>query len=83
MSGFGPRTYLVGQLLPVMLSNHPGGAITAQSTAEALDEVIRMTLYIADLTIGRMGKQIVHDFEVNTCTHCEGARMNPHKSHQL
>jgi len=63
MSGFGPRTYLVGQLLPVMIANHPGGAITSQSTAEALDEAIRMTLYIADLTIGRMGKQIVHDFE--------------------
>lgn len=63
MSGFGPRTYLVGQLLPMMLANHPGGAITSQSTAEALDEVIRMTLYITDLTISRMGWQIKHDFE--------------------
>ncbi len=63
MSGFGPRTYLVGQLLPVMLANHPGGVVNGQSTAEALDEAIRMTLYIADLTIARMGKQVVHDFE--------------------
>ena len=63
MSGFGARTYLVGQLLPVMLANHPGGAITSQSTPDALDDAIRITLYIADLTIARMGSQIVHDFE--------------------
>lgn len=61
--GFGPRTYLVGQLLPVMIKNHPGGEITSQSTAEALDEVIRLTLYIADLTLARMGQEIVHDWE--------------------
>ena len=72
MSGFGQRTYLVGQLLPTMIANHPGGGITAQSTAEALDEAIRMTLYIADLTISRMGLQITHDFEVNTCTRPSG-----------
>lgn len=61
--GFGARTYLVGQLLPLMLANHPGGAVTAQSTAEALNEAIRMTLYIADLTLARMGNQIEHDWE--------------------
>jgi hypothetical protein len=61
--GFGPRTYLVGQLLPVMIKNHPGGEITAQSTAEALDEAIRLTLYIADLTLARMGKEIKHDWQ--------------------
>lgn len=55
MSAFGPRTYLIGKLLPVMLANHPGGYITSQSTAESLDEAVRMTLYIVDLTIARMG----------------------------
>lgn len=72
MSGFGPRTYLVGRLLPVMIANHPGGAITSQSTAESLDEAIRLTLYIADLTLSRMGTQIVHDFEVTNCTRIAG-----------
>jgi hypothetical protein len=33
------------------------------TTSEKLDEAIRVTLYIADLTLARMGKQIVHDFE--------------------
>lgn len=71
MSGFGARTYLVGQLLPVMLAHHPGGAITSQSTAEALDEAIRVTLYITDLTLARMGKQVVHDFEENNAQSTE------------
>lgn len=60
MSGFGPRTYLVGQILPLMLTRHPGGG---DSTAESLDEVIRITLYIVDLTMARMGRKITHDFE--------------------
>lgn len=63
MGAIGPRTYLVGQLLPTMLANHPGGAITSQSTADALNEVIRMTLFIADLTLARMGQEIKHDWE--------------------
>lgn len=63
MSGFGTRTYLVGCILPTLLAKHPGGAISGQSTAESLDEVIRLTLYIADLTLARMGMQIKHDFE--------------------
>jgi hypothetical protein len=61
--GFGPRTYLVGQLLPLMLRDM-AAPVTA-TTAEKLDEAIRLSLYIADLTLARMGKQIVHDWEEN------------------
>lgn len=55
MSAIGPRTYLVGKVLPVMLAHAPGsGKIDVQATADALDETIRLTLYIVDLTLARM-----------------------------
>ncbi len=59
--GFGPRTYLVGQLLPAILRDM-ATPMTA-TTAEKLDEAIRITLYIADLTLARMGREIKHDWE--------------------
>ena len=59
MSGFGPRTYLIGQILPLLLP----GIGTINSRAEDLDEAIRVAMYITDLTLARMGGQIVHDFE--------------------
>lgn len=61
MSGFGSRTYLVGCILPGILKDmvSPSGL----GAPEKLDEAIRITLYIADLTLARMGKQITHDFE--------------------
>lgn len=61
MSGFGPRTYLVGQILPLVMRDM--ACPVSATTADKLDEAIRVTLYIVDLTIGRMGKEIVHDFE--------------------
>ncbi len=61
MSGFGPRTYLVGCILPGLLKDMAFPQTLA--TAEKLDEAIRVTLYIADLTLARMGKQLVHDWE--------------------
>ena len=59
--GFGARTYLVGQLLPVILRDM--ATPTTATTAEKLNEAIRLTLYITDLTIARMGKEIKHDWE--------------------
>ncbi len=59
---FGPRTYLVGQILPVMLTQLI--CPPTNSTADNLSEAVRISLYIADLTIMRMGMPIVHDFEV-------------------
>lgn len=61
MGAFGPRTYLVGQVLPVVLRDMPTPVGYTQS--EKLDEVIRITLYIVDLMIARMGQQIKHDWE--------------------
>lgn len=61
--GLGARTYLVGQLLPLILRDVPT-PITG-TTAEKLDEVIRITLYITDLMIARMGQQVKHDWEEN------------------
>lgn len=63
MGAIGPRTYLVGQLLPLMLRDMPT-PITG-TTEEKLDEVIRITLYITDLMIARMGQQVKHDWEEN------------------
>jgi hypothetical protein len=59
--GFGPRTYLVGQILPAILRDM--ATPTTETSAEKLDEAIRVTLYIVDLTLARMGKEIVHDWE--------------------
>lgn len=58
---FGARTYLVGQVLPMLLKD----MVFPQTidTAAKLDEAIRIALYITDLTISRMGVQIIHDFE--------------------
>lgn len=61
MGAIGPRMYLVGQLLPVILRDM--ATPTSATTAEKLDEVIRVTLYITDLMIARMGVQIKHDWE--------------------
>ena len=41
----------------------PPGIGTINSRAEDLDEAIRVAMYITDLTLARMGGQIVHDFE--------------------
>lgn len=54
MSGFGPRTYLVGQILPLLLKDIRQFE-NSPTAAEQLDEAIRLAMYIADLTIGRMG----------------------------
>lgn len=54
-----PRAYLIGRILPLLLPDI--GTINLK--AEDLDEAIRIAMYIADLTLARMGKQIVHDFE--------------------
>ena len=64
MSGFGPRTYLVGCLLPSLLAGIQRSNADP-TTAEQLDEAIRLALYIADLTIARMGREIHHDFEAS------------------
>lgn len=61
--GFGPRHYLVGCLLPGILRDM--ACPLAATSAEKLDEAIRIALYITDLTLARMGKSIVHDFEEN------------------
>lgn len=51
----GPRTYLIGQLLPLMLEQAPAtGSTVKEVIAEQLDEAIRITIYIADLTLARM-----------------------------
>lgn len=59
--GFGPRIYLVGCILPGILRDMETPATA--NTAEKLDEAIRVTLYVVDLTLARMGTKIVHDFE--------------------
>ncbi len=51
-AGIGTRTYLVGCVLPVLMRDMP--TPTSATTAEKLDEVIRLALYITDLTIARM-----------------------------
>ena len=61
MSGFGPRVYLVGCILPGLLRDM-ACPVTA-TTEEKLDEAIRVALYITDLTIARMGNPIAHDFD--------------------
>ena len=52
MSGFGPRTYLIGQILPLLLP----GIGTINLKAEDLDEAIRIAMYIADLTLAPHGQ---------------------------
>lgn len=52
---FGPRTYLVGKVLPLCLAGI-GDPRIADNKAAQLDEAIRLTLYIVDLTISRMGR---------------------------
>ena len=61
MGAIGPRTYLVGCILPGILRDM--ATPTSATTAEKLDEAIRVTLYITDLMIARMGIQIKHDWE--------------------
>ena len=52
MSGFGPRTYLIGQILPLLLP----GIGTINSRAEDLDEVA--DLYPGTGIMGRVAAEV-------------------------
>lgn len=57
----GPRTYLVGCILPTILKDAPMPEDV--SVIEKLNEAVRLALYVTDLTITKMSEPIVHDFE--------------------
>lgn len=53
---FGPRTYLVGQIISGLMANE----LATMAASEAL---IEKAIELADLTIHKMGQQIVYPWE--------------------